>query len=92
MNVFDQTGRTASWAEGQPIGRRAWDAGERGMACRSAVPDGREELAHFARPEAARPEGRGRWHFDEWFLAGHVEREVSACPVTVREVASREAA
>ena len=64
---LDGAGRTVSWAECQPIGKRAWDARERGIACRSAAPEGTEELAHFARPEAARLEGRGRWQFDEWF-------------------------
>ena len=36
----------------QPIGRSAWDAGEGGIACRSAAesaPAGSEELAYFAR-------------------------------------------
>jgi len=36
----------------QPIGQRAWDAGEDGIACRSAAdsaPAGSEELAFFAR-------------------------------------------
>lgn len=60
------TGRMASWAVCQPIGQRAWDAGERGIACRTVVPDGSEELAHSARPKAARVERRGRWPFDEW--------------------------
>jgi len=36
----------------QPIGQRAWDGGENGIACRSAAgsaPAGSEELAFFAR-------------------------------------------
>jgi hypothetical protein len=36
----------------QPIGLRAWEEGERGIACRSAArtaPPGGEELAYFAR-------------------------------------------
>lgn len=54
-------------AECQPIGQRAWDAGERGIACRSAAatatPAG-EELAFFARNSLARQRTQP---FQEWY-------------------------
>jgi RES domain-containing protein len=64
---LDEAARPVSWAQCQPIGRRAWNVGERGIACRSAVPDGNEDLAYFPRPEAKRLERLERWRFDEWF-------------------------
>jgi RES domain len=49
---LDARGSVVEHAACQPIGRLAWDAGEPGIACRSAVrgaaADG-EELAYFAR-------------------------------------------
>lgn len=51
----------------QPIGQRAWDADERGIACRSATPGlatGGEELAFFAR-EALQP--RLTQGFADWY-------------------------
>jgi RES domain-containing protein len=63
----DDDGRPVPWAPCQAIGRRAWEAGERGIACRSAVPGGNEELAHFARPEGEQLRPVGRWRFDGWF-------------------------
>jgi hypothetical protein len=51
----------------QPIGRRAWDEGEPGIACRSAAataPAEGEELAYFAR----RPlRAKDRQRFADWF-------------------------
>jgi RES domain len=53
----------------RPIGRRAWDGGEPGIACRSATArptDAGEELAWFARgPRGLRT--RRRTAFAEWF-------------------------
>jgi hypothetical protein len=48
----DESGKVVSWVVCQPIGQRAWEAGERGIACRSAQPDGVEELAYFSRARA----------------------------------------
>ena len=48
----DERGEAIPHAVCQPIGQAAWDAGERGIACRSAArtaPPGAEELAFFAR-------------------------------------------
>jgi hypothetical protein len=56
------------WSRCQPIGQGAWDAGELGIACRSAL--GRaagEELAWFHRDGRARPPVRRRLPFDEWY-------------------------
>lgn len=53
----------------QPIGRRAWEANEPGIACRSAAaaaPPNGEELAYFGR----RPlEALGTTRFADWFWA-----------------------
>ena len=61
-------GRRVSWSTCQPIGRRAWESGERGIACHSAAirrPPHGEELALFARGRRPR---RGRVHdFESWF-------------------------
>jgi hypothetical protein len=51
----------------QPIGQRAWDAGERGIACRAATrgaPAKDEEVAYFGRKKL-RPESREE--FASWF-------------------------
>lgn len=48
----DASGREVPHRLCQPIGLRAWQAGERGIACRSAArtaPRAGEELAYFAR-------------------------------------------
>lgn len=63
----DEAGRPVPWEQCQAIGRRAWDAGERGIACRSAAPEGNEELAYFARAEGEQLRRLSRWRFDEWF-------------------------
>jgi RES domain len=52
----------------QPIGQAAWDAGERGIACRSAAssaPAEAEELAFFARRKRLRLQRRDR--FADWY-------------------------
>jgi RES domain-containing protein len=65
---LDATGALVPWAECQPIGQRVWDAGERGIACRSAsLPGGVEELAYFTGAETARLEESSRWQFHRWF-------------------------
>lgn len=49
---LDDRGRPIPHSICQPIGQRAWEAGEPGIACRSAArtaPAGGEELAFFAR-------------------------------------------
>lgn len=49
---LDEQGRPIAHETCQPIGQRAWDGAEPGIACRSAVriaPAGGEELAFFAR-------------------------------------------
>ncbi len=65
----DAAGRTVPWETCQPIGLIAWDAGEAGIACRSAV-DGAhlsdEELAWFARDGTLGMTKSQR--FDEWFF------------------------
>lgn len=65
---LNEAGVPVPWAQCQPIGQRAWDAGEPGIACRSAaLPGGLEELAYFTGPDTARLEESRRWPFDEWF-------------------------
>jgi hypothetical protein len=49
---LDGRGRVVAHGVCQPIGKLAWDAGERGIACRSATkaaPARGEELAYFGR-------------------------------------------
>jgi len=49
---LDDRGRVIPHGVCQPIGRLAWDAGEQGIACRSATkgaPTTGEELAYFSR-------------------------------------------
>jgi len=61
-------GGLVPWTQCQPIGQRAWDAGENGIACRSAaLPGGVEELAYFSRSETPDLAERARWAFDQWF-------------------------
>jgi RES domain-containing protein len=64
---LDERGARVMHGVCQAIGRRAWDAGEAGIACRSAAstaPAGGEELAFFAR-QALRP-GETE-NFADWF-------------------------
>ena len=63
-----RNGRRVSWSACQPIGLRAWQAGEAGIACRSAAvrhPARGEELAWFAR--GRRPRARASYAFEDWF-------------------------
>ncbi|MGH2714660.1 MAG: RES domain-containing protein [Thermoleophilaceae bacterium] len=63
----DDRGQPVQHAECQPIGQRAWDAGERGIACRSAAetaPLAGEELAFFARQTFER---RRTERFADWY-------------------------
>jgi RES domain-containing protein len=64
----DARGRVVGHARCQAIGSAAWDAGEPGVACRSAAPDAPpdgEELALFDRGVRL---GRGRrQRFDRWY-------------------------
>jgi hypothetical protein len=49
---LDSRGKIIAHSRCQPIGQLAWDAGERGIACRSATrgaPPIEEELAYFGR-------------------------------------------
>jgi hypothetical protein len=62
---LDARGREVGWDRCQPIGRTAWDQGERGIACRSAAGPG-EELAWFQRGRAGLRVRRRRG-FDDWF-------------------------
>lgn len=51
---FDARGASVPWSACQPVGQRLWDAGERGLACRSAAlarGTRGEELAYFQRGE-----------------------------------------
>ncbi len=66
---LDADGHEVGWACCQPIGRRAWDASESGIACRSAATHDRtsEELALFVRSgDPALPIDQ-RLVFDDWF-------------------------
>jgi hypothetical protein len=63
----DTSGETLEHRVCQPIGERAWEAGEHGIACRSAArsaPPAGEELAFFAR-ESLREEQTER--FAAWY-------------------------
>ncbi len=67
---YDARGRKIGWVRTQPIGRAAWEQGERSIACRSAaMPQGGdgEELAWFVRERADRLAVSARRSFDEWF-------------------------
>jgi len=65
---LDATGRPIAHERCQPIGQTAWDAGEPGIACRSAAsPEpgvGGEELAFFARRQLAVDEVES---YADWF-------------------------
>jgi hypothetical protein len=63
----DRRGTPVPHAVCQPIGQAAWDAGELGIACRSAAgsaPPGAEELAFFARRRLRR---RRSEPFVDWY-------------------------
>lgn len=63
----DDRGEPIPHAGCQPIGQRAWDAGERGIACRSGAetaPPAGEELAFFARQGLARQKTE---RFADWY-------------------------
>ena len=64
---LDEDGRTVEHERCRPIGLRAWDAGERGIACRSAADPGLrdEELAWFQREDGL--VRRTTVEFDAWF-------------------------
>lgn len=65
---LDQEGQPVGHDICQPIGQRAWDASEPGIACRSAVriaPAGGEELAFFARRRRLR--ANAVQSYAEWF-------------------------
>lgn len=64
----DPNGDRVPWSVCQPIGAAARDAGQRGIACRSAAetaPRDGEMLAWFQRDR--RLEVERRRHFDEWY-------------------------
>lgn len=65
----------AGWDVCQPIGRAAYDDGERGIACRTACQGGgdpdHEELALFDRDSQPALPGE-RLTFDRWFPTGEV--------------------
>lgn len=64
----DTAGAEVPWTRCQPIGQRAWDAGELGIACRSALgPGAGEELAWFQREGRAPLPLRRRVPFDDWY-------------------------
>ena len=66
---LDADGHEVGWERCQPIGRRAWDSSESGIACRSAATHHRtgEELALFVRAgDPALPIDQ-RLAFDDWF-------------------------
>jgi hypothetical protein len=65
---IDERGAAVPHAACQPIGQAAWDAGEPGIACRSAAssaPARAEELAFFARRRlrVARSEAFADWYW-----------------------------
>jgi RES domain-containing protein len=65
---LDGRARIVSHERCRPIGAAAWDAGEPGIACRSAAPGapaGSEELALFARGQRLRRGRRPR--FERWY-------------------------
>lgn len=63
---LDRRGALVEWQECRPVGLRAWEAGEPGLAARSAArPDGGMELAWFRSRRRLRQSHRRT--FDEWF-------------------------
>lgn len=65
----DSDGTRVGHERCQPIGRRAWDVGEPGNACRSAAPgaDAGEELAWFHLPDKAALRVDRGFAFNAWF-------------------------
>jgi RES domain-containing protein len=64
----DAKGGEVPWSECQVVGRHAWDAGERGIACRSALGAAAgEELAWFQRAGRAALPLRSRRAFNDWY-------------------------
>lgn len=65
---LDASGEVIPWSVCRPIGLSAWDAGEAGIACRSAAEgtqrDG-EELAWFQRDQRLAAVDRRR--FEDWY-------------------------
>jgi hypothetical protein len=69
---LNAAGREIPWSRCQPLGQQWWDAGEPGVACRSAAllvsdhnpPSPGEELAWFDRRHLA---ATARVPFDDWF-------------------------
>jgi hypothetical protein len=61
---LDSRRRIVPHSRCQPIGLRAWEAGLRGIAARSAAARPGEELAYFGRHKLRRGAVRA---FDEWF-------------------------
>lgn len=64
---LDSRGRVIAHSACQSIGQLAWDAGERGIACRSATkdtPTAGEELAYFGRKRLRMNETQP---FADWF-------------------------
>jgi len=63
-----RNGRLVSWSTCQPLGLKAWEAGEPGIACRNAAmiaPAVGEELALFDR--GAMPGPTATHDFEAWF-------------------------
>jgi hypothetical protein len=70
---YDARGRKVGWERTRPIGRTAWEQGERSIACRSAaIAKGEvgEELAWFVRERTDRLAVSARRAFDDWFSPG----------------------
>jgi RES domain-containing protein len=66
---LDEKGNEVGWDRCRRIGREAWEAGEAGIACRSAATPDRtgEELALFPRAGRPAPSVVRRFAFNEWF-------------------------
>lgn len=66
----DEHGRDVDWDRCRPIGLAAWQAGEAGIACRSAATPDRsgEEIALFRRAGHPALRVRRRLPFEEWSL------------------------
>lgn len=65
----DEKGNEVGWDRCQPVGHEVWQAGEAGIACRSAAPRDRsgEELAVFRRAGDPALRVDRRLAFEEWF-------------------------
>lgn len=60
-----KSNREVPHSDCQPIGRKAWEAGEHGIACRSAAAENFEELALFDRGLALA--ARSTERYAEWY-------------------------